>query len=138
MAIVGQQETMPAGPPSTLVTDPDAAAALFGDLVAGPHEQAAVLYLDPEWRFLGRVVFTGSHDAVAPPLRAIIAEALRLDAAALVMGHTHPSGSLQPSPADLAYTRSLVRVTHALDLVLADHLILAGGHVTSFRAMGLL
>lgn len=129
---------MPAGPPSTRVTDPDAAAALFRDLVAGPHEQAAVLYLDPEWRFLGRSVFVGSRHAVAPSLRAIFAEALRLDAAALILGHTHTTGCSNPSPADLAYTRALVRVATALEVTVADHLILAGGHVTSFRAMGLL
>jgi DNA repair protein RadC len=129
---------MQVGPSSTLVTDPRSAAALFADLLAGPHERAAVLYLDPEWRFLGRAVFTGRGDAIAPPLRAIIAEAFRLDAAVLVLGHTHPSGCPDPSPADVAYTRALVRVAQALDLVVADHLILAGGQVTSFRAAGLL
>ena len=129
---------MPPRPFSTPVTDPHTAAALFADLVAGPDERAAVLYLDPEWRFLGRLDFTGSGDAVAPPLRAIIAGALARDAASLVLGHTHPSGCPRTSPADIAYTRTLVRVATALDIIVADHLILAGGQVTSFVAMKLL
>jgi DNA repair protein RadC len=38
----------------------------------------------------------------------------------------------------MAYTRALARVADALDLVLADHLIVAGAEVTSLRDAGLI
>ncbi|MEH3158975.1 MAG: Mov34/MPN/PAD-1 family protein [Sphingomonas taxi] len=113
-----------------------AAALLLAGLADAAVERAAVLYLDPEWRLLGRSDFVGQADTVAPPLRAVIAEALRLDAAALVLGHSHPSGDPAPSAADVAYTRALGRVAAAVDLMLADHLIVADGRITSLREGG--
>lgn len=120
------------------IADARAAAALVADLTDHAEERAAVLYFDPKWRLLGRIDFTGSTANVTPPLRAIIAEALRLDATALVLAHTHPSGCTQPSAADLAYTRTLARVAAPLDLMVTDHLILAGGKVNSLREQGLM
>lgn len=127
---------MPLAPAPPRVADATAAAALVADLGDGPLERAAALYLDPEWRLLGRSDFTGTADTVAPPLRTIIGEALRLGASALVLAHGHPRGTTAPSAADLAYTRSLVRVAAAVDLTLVDHLIVAGGHVLSLREDG--
>ncbi|MCU6454827.1 hypothetical protein LPN01_12135 [Sphingomonas sp. A2-49] len=118
------------------VADARAAAALVADLGIGPLERAAVLYLDPEWRFLGRADFAGSADSVAPPLRTVVGEALRLGASALVLAHGHPSGTIAPSAADLAYTRLLGRVAAAVDLRLVDHLIVAGGRIASLRDDG--
>src|SRR3546814_1546977 len=46
--------------------------------------------------------------------REIVKTALRLDAAAIIMSHNHPSGIPKPSEADLALTRHL---KHALTLV---------------------
>ena len=129
---------MAATPPFPVVTDVADAARAFAGLADGAVERAAVLYLDPERRLLGRLDFTGTRASVAPPLRAVIAGALAHDAAALILGHTHPSGDATPSAADLAYTRLAARVCTALEMELLDHLILAGGHVTSLRRLGLL
>lgn len=129
---------MPDAPAPPLIVDAHDAAALLAGLADAAIERAAVLYLDPEWRLLGRSDFAGTVDTVAPPLRAVIAEALRLDAAALILAHGHPSGDERPSAADVAYTRALVRVAEALDMVVADHLIVAGTTVVSLREAGLL
>ncbi|MCP3735136.1 hypothetical protein M9979_09675 [Sphingomonas sp. RP10(2022)] len=124
--------------PLAPITDARAAAALVADLANGEVERAAVLYLDPQWRFLGRLDFAGSAAAVAPPLRAIVAEAFRLDAIALILAHGHPSGCARPSAGDIAYTRALAQVAGALDMMLVDHLIVTGREVTSLREAGLL
>lgn len=114
------------------------AAALLADLCDSPVERAAVLYLDPKWRLLGRVDFTGTAAAVAPTFRAIFAEALRLDATALVLAHSHPGGSSTASAQDIAFTRALVRTGAALDVTVTDHLIVARDGTTSLREAGLL
>jgi len=129
---------MPDSPPPIVIPDAQAAAALVAGLADGAVERAAVLYLDPEWRLLGRSDFSGDVDAVTPPLRAIIAAALRLDAAAMILAHSHPSGDARPSAADIAYTRLLGRVAEALDIRLADHLIVAGTVIASLHEAGLM
>ncbi|GAA0662061.1 DNA repair protein RadC [Sphingomonas insulae] len=124
--------------PSLFVTDAGQAAALLAGLRGSPVERAAVLYLDPEWRLLGRADFTGTLDRVTPPFRTIFAAALRLDAAALVFAHSHPHGNSEASAPDIAFTRALIRMAAALDIVVADHLIVAGDAVTSLRDAGLM
>lgn len=131
---------MPHPAPDALpvIGDVGAAVCAFGPLARGGIERAAVLYLDPERRLLGRVDVAGGRVSVALPLRAVIAGALARDAAALILGHGHPSGDATPSPADLAYTRALARVCAAVEVELLDHLIVAGPRVTSLRGLGLL
>ena len=75
---------------------------------------------------------------VALPIRAIVADALRLDSAGLILAHCHPSGDPEPSAADIAATRRLSEMGAQLGLSLHDHLIFAGGECRSFRALGLL
>lgn len=120
---------------------PDAAAAraLFASLEPSTVEQAMVAYLGPGARLLGvRRLAAGTADALIVPVRSIVAEALALDACGLVLAHTHPSGDPQPSAADLTMTRALAQTLAAVEVRLVDHLVLAGGQVASFRALGLL
>ena len=127
----------PVTSPGPVVTDAAVAARLFAGLVDAGRERAAVLYLDPKRRLLGRIDVGGGRASVALSLRMVIAGALTHDAAALILGHGHPSGDATPSPADLAYTRALARVCAAVEVELLDHLILAGDRITSLRALGI-
>lgn len=129
---------MPPAPAPPLIADAHQAAAQLAGLRTAPVEGAVVLYLDPEWRLLGRSDFTGTRTTVAPPFRTIFAEALRLDAAALVLAHSHPTGDGTPSMQDIAFTRTLIRTAATLGIVVADHLIVAGATVTSLREDGLM
>jgi DNA repair protein RadC len=70
--------------------------------------------------------------------RKIFGMALRCEASALLVAHTHPSGDPKPSKSDLSATRSLARICADLDIHLADHVILAAGGQFSFRKAGLL
>lgn len=120
---------------------PDAAAAqlLFAPLVDSPVERAVVAYLGQGAKLLGvRLLPPGTHDAVAVPIRQVVADALALDATALVLAHSHPGGNPQPSPADLTLTRRLAQTLAAVEVRLTDHLVIAGEAVTSFRERGLL
>jgi DNA repair protein RadC len=129
----------PAEPRDRLrVADAAAAHALFAPLAAERVEVAAFAYLDPEWRLLGLRHARSAAAAIDVPMRAVAIDVLALDCAAVVMAHNHPSGDAAPSAADRALTKRLARTLDALDVQLADHLILAGERVTSFRALGLL
>ena len=75
---------------------------------------------------------------MAVPIRLVVADALSMDAIALVLAHSHPSGNARPSPGDLTLTRRLAETLAAVGVRLTDHLVIAGEQVTSFRALGLL
>lgn len=78
----------------------------------------------------------GGRDHVAIAIRTIAADALAFDAYGAIMAHNHPSGDATPSERDLAFTRALAAGLRTLEVVLLDHLVIAGDEVTSLRAMG--
>lgn len=124
--------------PRRRVDSVEAAVALFGpQLGRATREMLAVAHLDAELRLIGiRLRYSPLCTAVVLPLRTIIADALALDARALVLAHNHPSGDPRPSAADLDATRSLVKLARSIGLRVHDHLVFAGGHHVSLRAEG--
>jgi DNA repair protein RadC len=128
----------PLAPPRR-IADPESAAELFADLAGEAGEVAAFAYLSADQRLLAlRQIRTGSIDRCALPFRDILADVLALDPRAIVMAHNHPSGDPAPSAADREATRMLVRMLDPLGVKLVDHLVIATGGTTSFRALGLL
>lgn len=120
-------------------------AALIGylrSIVLAPpavHERGHVIFLDRASTWLGDCPFgIGSMSALSVRIRALLGEALRLDAAGMILAHSHPSGRCSPSGCDIAATRRLAEVARALDIMLVDHLILTQDAVYSMRAGGLL
>lgn len=129
---------MPDGAPP-LIDSVAAARALFApDLAGAPVERLCVAHLDADRRLLGlQRCAAGSAGQVELPVRAIVAEALRLGAHGLILGHNHPGGDPDPTPADIEATRALVRAVTPLGLRVHDHLIFAAGHCRSLRALRL-
>jgi hypothetical protein len=60
-------------------------------------------------------------------------------AAAVVVVHNHPSGSLEPSSQDLTITRKIVQAGEILGIRILDHIIIGktGGYY-SFRTAGMI
>jgi DNA repair protein RadC len=56
----------------------------------------------------------------------------------VVLAHNHPSGSVQPSPADEALTRTLKAALALVDVRVLDHVIVAPGSSVSMAELGLL
>ncbi|HEX4848942.1 MAG TPA: JAB domain-containing protein, partial [Novosphingobium sp.] len=67
----------------------------------------------------------------------VVKKALDLGAAALILVHNHPSGSPEPSRADIQITGRIAEAARLLGITLHDHVIVGReGHV-SLRAKGL-
>ena len=125
--------------PTTTIADSKGAVAFFAPALAGlPHEELHVALLDGEMRLLKQTMIPGCGNSVDVPLRALMAEALALDARCLVIAHNHPCGDPTPSQADKAVTRRLAEIAGSLEIRLLDHLVFAGERCASFREMGLL
>jgi hypothetical protein len=67
----------------------------------------------------------------------VFREAIRRNAAALIVCHNHPSGVADPSPDDVAVTRAIVQAGKLLDLDVLDHLILTRTRYVSLKERGL-
>lgn len=117
------------------VTSPEAAAALLLPTLAGAdRERCVALLLDTRHRLLEtRTVSIGSidHTFVAP--REVYRDALLANAAAVVLGHNHPSGDPEPSRDDEQVTRRVARVGAELGVRLLDHLVVGEGWTSLAR-----
>jgi DNA repair protein RadC len=101
------------------------------------HESFSVLFLDVKNRLLAcEEMFRGTltHTSVYP--REVVKAALVHNAASVMLAHNHPSGSPEPSEADLLLTRSLVHALALVDVRVLDHFVVAGPHVHSFAEHG--
>lgn len=101
-------------------------------------ERVRVLYLDVRNRLiLDHHVTDGSIDEAAIHPREVVKKALDLGASALILVHNHPSGSPEPSRADIQITGRIAEAGRLLGIVVHDHVIIGReGHV-SLKAKGL-
>ena len=108
-------------------------------LAAHAHEVFAVLFLDAQHRLLVlEEMFRGTLTQTSVYPKEIVIWALHHQAAAVVLAHNHPSGSVQPSPADEALTRTLKAALALVDVRVLDHVIVARGVALSMAEKGLI
>ncbi len=119
----------------TLVDDPAiAAAALSQDLMWQTQERFAIALLDVKHRLLGtKVISLGTATETLAHPREIFREVIKQGATRVIVAHNHPSGSLEPSSADLELTKQLLQSANILGIPLLDHLILGNGDFASLR-----
>lgn len=120
------------------MTDPAAAGRYFTQrLRAFPHEVFAALFLDTRHRALGfEELFRGTIDGAEVHAREVVRRALAHNAAAVIVGHNHPSGSRDPSAADRAFTAQLKQALALVDVRLLDHFVVGDGAAVSLAARG--
>lgn len=101
-------------------------------------EKFLVLYLDNQNCVLCIQVINGTiNQAVVYP-REVLRHALLAGASAAILVHNHPSGYTRPSDEDIRLTRTIKETAHVLDILIHDHIIIAGERFFSFREEGIL
>ncbi len=104
-----------------------------------PHEIFCCLYLDNRHRVLAfEEMFSGTLSGASVYPREVVKAALKINAAAVIFAHNHPSGVAEPSQADEALTRRLKEALALVDIRVLDHLVIGDGEVVSFCDRGLL
>jgi DNA repair protein RadC len=78
-------------------------------------------------------IYIGSINSSTVRIGEVFKEALRQNAAALIVVHNHPSGDPTPSPEDVVVTRQLVEAGRLLGVDVLDHLIIGQGRWVSLR-----
>ncbi len=103
------------------------------------HEVFAVLFLDSQHRLVAlEELFRGTLTQTSVYPREVVLRTLHHHAAAVVLAHNHPSGSVQPSRADEAITQALKAALALIDVRVIDHVIVAPGEALSMAEKGLL
>ncbi len=92
-------------------------------------EVFSVVYLDSSHAVIdSEIIAEGTINVNTIYPREVIARALSFHAAALIVSHNHPSGSLEPSKQDFRLTKTLLMVCHYMQIRLLDHIIVGDGY----------
>lgn len=121
-------------------TSPDSARDYLTAALGGKErEEFVCLWLDSQLRLIeSEVAFVGTISQTAVYPREIVKSALRLNAAAVIFAHNHPSGVAEPSRADELLTQSLKQALGLVDVRVLDHVVIAGSKVVSFAERGII
>ncbi len=118
----------------------DAANLLMGDMAYFQQEHLRVLILDTRnyvvnnWR---NSLYKGTLNSSVVRVAEVFREAIRCNAAAIIIAHNHPSGDPTPSPEDIRVTRQIRQAGELLDIELLDHLVIGAQRHVSMKERGL-
>ncbi|MRS16514.1 DNA repair protein RadC [Enterobacteriaceae bacterium RIT691] len=121
-----------------LLESPDATRDFLKSQLSGEEREIfMVIFLDNRNRVLKHSrMFTGTLTHVEVHPREIVREAIKTNAAALILAHNHPSGSAEPSKADRIMTDRVVKCCHFMEIRVLDHLVVGRGDIVSFAERG--
>lgn len=78
-------------------------------------------------------IFGGSVQSCVFRKRQIVEAGIRVSASFFILVHNHPAGNPDFSEQDVRTTQSLARLFRELEMPMADHYVVSGENVTSFR-----
>jgi DNA repair protein RadC len=114
-----------------------AARALAPHLAHRDREALVVALLTRKQRLIAVTpVYEGNVAGTSVRIGELFTEALRRNAAGIVLGHNHPSGDPEPSADDLRTTRDAVAAGRLLGVSVVDHVIIGAGRHVSLRERG--
>jgi len=116
-------------PPTTPVRKSSEAAKVLRPLFEKlDREQFVVLLLDAQHKPIGiNIVSVGSLTASIVHPREAFKPAILANAAAVIVAHNHPSGSVEPSPEDIELSRRLREAGELLGIRVLDSIVLGEG-----------
>ena len=119
------REKLPVG---NLLDRPAAVAKYLLARYSRPSQEVlGALFLDQHNQLIeAKELFRGCRWRCAASPEPFLRHAVVIEAVAIIVWHTHPGGSVQPSQEDEEFTGRLREACEAVGLVLVDHLVLGG------------
>ena len=140
-ALARRCETDRLAPPAASPTfrEPaDIAAYLGPEMVDLPQEQLRVVLLDRRGRLIDTpLIYQGGQTETAVRLADCFRDAVRANAAAIVLVHNHVSADPTPSADDVQLTHDAGQAGLLLGITVLDHVILGREGTSSLRALAL-
>jgi len=121
------------------ITSPaDAANLLMPEMELLEQEHLRTLLLDTKHHVLASpTIYVGNVNTSVIRVAELFREAIKLNCAALIVAHNHPSGDPTPSPDDIRVTEQIVQAGKLLDIEVLDHLIIGRQRYVSLKERGL-
>ena len=117
------------------ITSPaDAANLLMSEMMFLEQEHLRVILLNTRNEVLSApTIYQGSLNTSVVRVGELFKQAVRANAAALIVAHNHPSGDPSPSPEDINVTRQLVKAGKLLDISVLDHIVIGHQRYVSLK-----
>lgn len=121
-----------------IFTSPDKVMDYLAIQMRDNHREVfAVMLLDTRHRLIELLeLFFGTINAASVHPREVAKVALEKNASAVIVAHNHPSGSAEPSRADIQITKKLKATLAIIDVKLLDHFVIGKGEIVSLAGMG--
>lgn len=114
-------------------------AFLLAHLRDLPYEVFCCLHLDTRRRLLAfEELFRGTVDTANVHVREVARQVMVHNSSAIIFAHNHPSGSAEPSKADLGITQLLQCALKFLNVSVLDHIVVGDGVCVSMAERGCL
>lgn len=98
---------------------------LMGKMRFEKHEILKVAMLNNQKRLMRiKDVATGGTTFAKTTMKEILNEAVKIEAAAIILIHNHPSGDPTPSQADIDMTKEVEIASKILGITLLDHIVI--------------
>lgn len=106
---------------------------MLPDLKGLGHEECWVLFLNNHNYVISRERMTsGGQDSTVIDVRQIVRKAIEKSASGIILVHNHPTGSPQPSAADIKNTAALRKAAASCSIALIDHVVICDDCYFSF------
>lgn len=120
------------------ITDSKKAGAFIVPYFYGEREETVyMICLDAKCKVINcRMLFRGEVNSANVSIRKIVEIALAYKATSVILAHNHPSGIAIPSREDERTTERVMEALKAVDIILADHIVVADEDFVSMADNG--
>lgn len=118
-----------------LITTPTQVFNYLGNVINYiPHEEFYMLCLDSNSRIItSKLIATGTNNQVNFNLKEVTQIALQTSSCGVILVHNHPTGSNEPSQADIDLTKKIYLSLSLNGIAVMDHLIISRNDYYSFN-----
>lgn len=109
------------------------------EIASSDREIMLSVMLDSGLNLIGiETVAIGSLNVCGSTTSEIFKSAILANASCIILCHNHPSGSLEPSVEDIAFTRNVIKCGMMLNIKVHDHLVVSNRGYCSMNEHGLI
>jgi len=98
------------------------------------QENFFVLLLDSKMKVISKeLIYIGTVNEISIHPREVFKTAIRKNTVSIILVHNHPSGSPEPSDADIKATKILMKTAEIINIAIVDHIIIGKNKFYSFN-----
>jgi DNA repair protein RadC len=137
---LGTRRNSSYGQEKILISNSESAYELLYPIIGElDHEEFWIIILNRAHRVLNtEKISQGGLTGTVIDTRMILKHALDKRATSIIISHNHPSGNKTPSEADIQITKKIRSAAEIMDIMVLDHVIVAGKTYFSFADEGIM